>query len=127
VLHSFSATTSNDNLIVKFDVSGLGNVTSANFTVTASADIVIKCINNGGHQPPGLVRTISLRSISGSFPAVNGRTKGTLIIQKPAASEFQSLAPPGMVAVSVDVLAYNNVQLIGPNGQVIKTVATVKS
>jgi hypothetical protein len=120
-LHSSSATVTNDNLTVKFDVSGLGNVTSAQFTLKASQDVLVTCINRGGNQPPGHIRNITIRSVNGTFPAINGRTQGALTIYKPAASAYQYLCPNGFAAVKVDVLAYKNVQLVGPNGQIIKT------
>src|SRR5687767_6533149 len=71
VLHSFTARTSNDSLIVSFSVSGLGNVTSAAFTVRADAEILVRCINNGGNVPPGQIRTISARAKTQTFAARN--------------------------------------------------------
>jgi hypothetical protein len=127
VLHTFSARTTNDSLVVSFSVSGLGNVSSASFTVKADAEILVRCINNGGNVPPGQIRTVTARAKTQSFPARNGRTTGTITIAKPLASEFQSLCPPGFRAVSVDVLAYRNIQLIGPGGVVLKTIAFIAS
>ena len=127
VVHSFSAAAINDSLVVKFSVSGLGNVSTASFTVRADAVIEVKCINNGGNVPPGQIQTVSARSKTQSFPAVNGRTTGMITIPKPLASEFQHLCPPGFKAVSVDVKAYKTVRLIAPNGQILKTVAFISS
>jgi hypothetical protein len=125
-VHTFTVHCVNDALVAEFKVTGLGNVPSANFKLEAEAVLVVTCINRGGNKPPGQIRTISARAKTGTFPVRNGQTTGTLMIAKPSPSEFQHLCPNGFAATEVDVLEYRNIKLIGPSGQVLRTISVVR-
>lgn len=125
-VHYFTAVCQNDNLVTTFKVSGLGNVPSVSFRVLADADVEVTMVNKGGNRPPGLVRTTSARNIGGTFPVRNGQTTGMLTITKAQAAEFQYLAPKGMAATEVNVLAYRNIRLIDASGRVLTTIPYVK-
>ena len=112
----FTAECINDQLIANFKVTGLGKQPSANFTITAEAEVVVTCVNRGGNRPPGQIHTVEGVSATGTFPVRNGQTTGRLVTAELDPEDFQDECPPGMAATEVDVIAFHNVTLTGPGG-----------
>ncbi len=121
----FTAQCINDQLVASFKVTGLGKQTAANFTVAADAEVIVTCVNNGGNRPPGQIHAVEGVSATGRFPVRNGQTTGRLVTAEIDPAIFQDECPPGFASTEVDVIAFHNVRLIGPNGQVLRTLGTV--
>jgi hypothetical protein len=124
-LHYFTAQCVNDTLVADFKVTGLGKQPAAQFTVAAEAEVIVTCVNRGGNRPPGLIRTFTGVSATGEFPVRNGQTTGRLVTAALDPADFQHLCPPGMASTEVDVEAFHNVRLIGPDGTVLANIGTV--
>jgi hypothetical protein len=124
-VQSFTAKCVNGQLVSSFKVTGLGNQPTANFTVAADAVVDVQCINRGGNRPPGQFSTITGVSATGTFPVRNGQTTGSLTTDPLDPSQFDAECPPGFVSDEVDVVEFQNVRLIGPNGQVLASLGTI--
>ena len=122
----FTAECINDQLVASFKVTGLGKQPAANFTVAADAEVIVTCVNRGGNRPPGQIHTVEGVSATGRFRVRNGQTTGRLVTAELDPEDFQDECPPGFASTEVDVIAFNNVRLIGPNGAVLANLGTVE-
>jgi hypothetical protein len=70
-----SVSVSNNTLTIKASIAGLGNVPSADFSLTGSVDVFSRCYNNGGNKPQAdnKQETIAVNQTQ-TFPVRNGRT-----------------------------------------------------
>lgn len=74
-------------LTVSYDVSGLGNVSEACFTVTADSAGCYRCRNNGGNFPVDPNKTQETGTTATSCgPVRNGRARGTIQLTPPAST-----------------------------------------
>jgi hypothetical protein len=128
VVHYFSAQCVNDQLVVDFKVSGLGQLRSAAFTVVAEAEVVVTCVNRGSksQEPAGLIHTATDVAATRTFTVTQGQVTGRLVTVRLDPAQFQDECPPGMAATKVDVLAFHNVRLLDPSGNTIASVGTVE-
>jgi hypothetical protein len=102
------------DLNVTFVETGLGNVSSANITLTATVTSTFGCVNPGnGQQPQGLSSTTTTPTASGTFPARNGQTRGTITLSAPDTPE----CPKPMTGVLVSI-TYSNIQISGAGATV---------
>ena len=69
-------------LVCSYDVSGLGNVSSALGTCGGSSTAVYQCINNGGKNPSAGNKSTSTgeEGTSQQVPVHNGRATGSLTV-----------------------------------------------
>ena len=87
---------SGNTLTVTASIAGLGNVPSANFALTGTADVFSQCYNRGGKNPAADNKdeTITVDE-SGTFPVRNGRTNVTFNITPLSTLD----CPGGQVAI----------------------------
>ncbi len=90
----------NGNLVVTYDISGLGGTTEAVFTLSATLEGHARCKNNGGNCPEAANKfgpaDLSTQGILGVH---NGRARGTVTLT--AATGLS--CPGGQRAVIIDV------------------------
>lgn len=68
-------------LIVAYDVAGLGGATTANWTLTATLDGHARCKNGGGNCPSAANKFGPVdQGAQGTFSVHNGRARGTITI-----------------------------------------------
>ncbi|MGH2755854.1 MAG: hypothetical protein ACRDLB_15670 [Actinomycetota bacterium] len=105
-----TATQSGSTLTVKFKAAGLGNVPTADFTVTGEAVVFSRCYTKSNNKPQAANKqeTAAL-STSGSFPVRNGQTTGTLTLTAPA----PTLVCPRGQRVVTESVSFQNVMLSG--------------
>jgi hypothetical protein len=106
-----SLNTTTGELTVSFKAAGLGNVPSADFTLSADATAVYGCFNNGSNHPQATNKEgPTAVSTSGTFPVRNGQTTGSLTLEPLPNS---SLSCPGNQEVRLISVSYENVTLSG--------------
>src|SRR4051812_18347216 len=77
-----TATVSGNSLTVSWKAAGLGNTaTSANFTLTGSANVRSQCFTKKGNPVNGVPKreTVDV-NVSGDFPVRNGAVTGSLTV-----------------------------------------------
>jgi hypothetical protein len=105
-----SATQSGSSVTVSFKASGLGNVSEANFSLSATATAVYGCFTKSGHHPSDTKKEgPSTATVSGTFPVRNGTTSGSLTLTPPAST----LSCPNGQHVELMSGSYENVTLSG--------------
>jgi hypothetical protein len=97
-------------LTVSFKAAGLGNVETADFTLSGEAVVSSRCYTKSGNKPQAANKqeTASL-STSETFPVRNGQTTGTITLTAP---EPTLECPPGQIRVTESV-TFQNVVLSG--------------
>ena len=77
-----TATVSGNSLTVTWKAAGLGNtVTSADFSLTGTANVTSQCFTKSGNPVNGVPKTESVDvDVSGSFPVRNGSVTGSLTV-----------------------------------------------
>jgi hypothetical protein len=105
-----TATVSGDTLTVEFKAAGLGNAPTADFSLSASANIFSRCYTKKGNKPQAANKqeTVTLSSDE-TFPVSNGQTTGTITLTAPDSTLD---CPPGQVAVTESV-TFEDVVLSG--------------
>ena len=105
-----TATVSGDTLTVRFKAAGLGNVDTADFTLTGDAVVFSRCYTKSGNKPQAANKqeTVSLGTTE-TFPVRNGQTTGTLTLVAP---ESTLECPRGQRVVTESV-TFENVVLSG--------------
>lgn len=73
---------SGNSLTVSWKAAGLGNtVTSANFSLTGTANVTSQCFTKSGNPVNGVPKSETVNvNVSGDFPVRNGQTTGSLTV-----------------------------------------------
>jgi len=92
-----------DSLIITASIAGLGNVPSADFTLTGEVDVFSQCYNKGGNNPAAdnKEETILVNQ-AGTFPVRNGRTNVSFTI-----TPLSTLDCPGNQVVRIESVTYD--------------------
>jgi hypothetical protein len=111
-------TANNGNLVLTYDVSGLGGTSEAAFTLTATLEGHARCKNGGGNCPEAANKfgpsTVGTQGVLG---VRNGRAKGSVTL--PLTTSLD--CPGGQNAVIIDATWTNIVFTV--EGQVLFTAA----
>jgi hypothetical protein len=94
---------SGNSLVITAGIAGLGNVPTANFSLTGTVEVFSQCYNKGGHNPAAdnKQETVSVNETD-TFPVRNGRTNVSFSI-----SPLSTLDCPGKQVVRIDSLTWN--------------------
>jgi hypothetical protein len=94
---------SGNSLVVTFKAAGLGNVPTANFTLTGTVNVFSRCYNKGGNKPQAdnKQETIAVND-SEPFPVSNGQTTGSFTI-----TPLSTLTCPGNQVVKIESVSYD--------------------
>jgi hypothetical protein len=104
---------SNGDLTVSFKAAGLGNVDTADFTLSAdSADAYWQCFTRSGNPVQGVPKKATETDlvVTDKFPVRNGQTTGKLTLSAPAAQDLKCTGNQNARMLSV---TYYNVVLSG--------------
>ena len=98
-----SASVSGNSLVVGFKAAGLGNVPTANFTLSGTVNVFSRCYNRGGNKPQAdnKQETINV-SQSEDFPVRNGQTTGSFTV-----TPLSTLSCPGNQVVRIESVSYD--------------------
>ena len=108
-----SASLSGSTLTVTFKASGLGNISEADFSLSATATATYGCFTKSGHHPSATNKEgPSTATASGTFPVRNGSVSGSLSLSPPAST----LSCPSGQHVELISGSYQDVTLSGPQG-----------
>jgi hypothetical protein len=90
-------------LPVSFKAAGLGNVPSADFTLSGTVNVSSRCFNRGGNKPQAdnKQETISVNQKE-TFPVRNGQTTGSFTV-----TPLSTLACPGNQVVVIESITQN--------------------
>ena len=96
-------TTSGNTLTITASIAGLGNVETADFTLSGTVDVSSRCYTRSGNKPQAANKQETINvSESGTFPVRNGRTNVSFEI-----SPLSTLkCPPGQVTV-IESVSYH--------------------
>jgi hypothetical protein len=96
-------TTSGNTLTITASIAGLGNVPSADFSLTGTVDVSSRCYTKSGNKPQAANKqeTINVDQ-SGTFPVRNGRTDVSFSV-----SPLSTLTCPGGQHVVIESVSYN--------------------
>jgi hypothetical protein len=98
-----TVTINGNALTITASVAGLGDVPSANFTLTGSLDVFAQCYNKGGHNPAADNKEeTNAVDESGTFPVRNGRTNVVFNV-----APLSTLTCPGKQIVVVESVSYD--------------------
>src|SRR6266508_4616463 len=77
-----TATVSGNSLTVSWKAAGLGNtVTSADFSLTGTANVTSQCFTRSGNPVQGVPKSETVDvNVSGTFPVRNGQVTGSLTV-----------------------------------------------
>jgi hypothetical protein len=77
-----TATVSGNSLTVSWKAAGLGNTTtSANFSLTGTANVTSQCFTKSGNPVNGVPKSEKVNvNVSGTFPVRNGQVTGSLTV-----------------------------------------------
>jgi hypothetical protein len=92
-----------NSLVITASIAGLGNVPSADFTLSGEVNVFSQCYNKGGNNPAAdnKEETI-LVDQTDTFPVRNGRTNVSFTI-----TPLSTLECPGNQVVRIDSLTYD--------------------
>lgn len=94
---------SGNTLTVTAGIAGLGNVPSADFTLSGDVEVYSRCYNKGGNKPQADNKQETLAvSQSESFPVRNGRTNVSFSI-----TPLSTLSCPGQQVVVIESVSYD--------------------
>lgn len=90
-------------LTITASIAGLGNVPSANFTLSGTIDVFSQCYNKGGHNPAAdnKEETIAVNE-SADFPVRNGRTNVSFQV-----APLSTLDCPGNQVVRIESVTWD--------------------
>lgn len=94
---------SGTTLTITAGIAGLGNVPSANFSLTGTVDVFSQCYNKGGKNPAAdnKQETVAVNQTA-TFPVRNGRTNVSFTI-----SPLSTLDCPGNQVVVIESITYD--------------------
>lgn len=98
-----SVSVDGNSLLITASIAGLGNVPSANFTLSGDVDVFSQCYNRGGKNPAAdnKEETIAVNQTA-NFPVRNGRTNVSFSI-----SPLSTLDCPGNQVVVIESVTYD--------------------
>lgn len=90
-------------LVISASIAGLGNVPSADFTLSGTVDVSSQCYNRGGKNPAAdnKEETLAVNDTK-EFPVRNGRTNVSFTI-----SPLSTLDCPGGQTVVIESVTYD--------------------
>jgi hypothetical protein len=94
---------SGNSLTVTAGIAGLGNVPSADFSLTGTAEVFSQCYNKGGHNPAAdnKQETVEVAE-SDTFPVRNGRTNVSFTVEP-----LSTLDCPGNQRVVIESVTWD--------------------
>lgn len=94
---------SGNTLVITASIAGLGNVPSADFTLTGTVDVFSRCYNRGGNKPQAdnKQETVNV-SLEDTFEVRNGRTNVTFRV-----TPLSTLTCPGNQVVVIESLSWD--------------------
>jgi hypothetical protein len=94
---------SGNSLTITAGIAGLGNVPSADFTLSGTVDVFSRCYNRGGNKPQAdnKQETINVNS-TGTFPVRNGRTNVSFTV-----TPLSTLTCPGNQVVVIESVSFD--------------------
>lgn len=92
-----------NSLVITASIAGLGNVPSAEFTLSGDVNVFSQCYNRGGKNPAAdnKQETISVNETD-TFPVRNGRTNVSFTI-----TPLSTLDCPGNQVVRIESVTYD--------------------
>src|SRR5215203_3617960 len=102
-------TQSQTAITVTFKAAGLGNVDTADFTLSGTVDVFSRCYNRGGNKPQAdnKQETINVNSTE-TFPVSNGQTTGSFTV-----TPLSTLTCPGNQIVVIESVDFSDLVLSG--------------
>jgi len=98
-----TVTQDGNSLVITASIAGLGNVPSADFTLSGTVDVFSQCYNKGGNNPAAdnKEETIAVNQTD-TFPVRNGRTNVSFTI-----TPLSTLECPGNQVVRIESVTYD--------------------
>lgn len=98
-----TVTQDGNSLVITASIAGLGNVPTANFTLSGTVDVFSQCYNRGGKNPAAdnKQETIAVDQTE-EFPVRNGRTNVLFTI-----TPLSTLNCPGNQVVRIESVTYD--------------------
>jgi hypothetical protein len=98
-----TVTQDGNSLIVSASIAGLGNVPTADFTLSGDVTVFSQCYNKGGNNPAAdnKEETIQVNQTE-TFPVRNGRTNVSFTI-----TPLSTLTCPGNQVVRIESVTYD--------------------
>lgn len=98
-----TVTQDGNSLVITASIAGLGNVPSADFTLSGDVTVFSQCYNRGGNNPAAdnKEETISVNQTE-TFPVRNGRTNVSFTI-----TPLSTLDCPGNQVVRIESVIYD--------------------
>lgn len=92
-----------NSLVITASIAGLGNVPSADFTLSGEVNVFSQCYNKGGHNPAADNKEETLLvNETDTFPVRNGRTNVSFTI-----TPLSTLDCPGNQVVRIESVTYD--------------------
>jgi len=107
------ASTSGNSLTVTFKAAGLGNISTADFSLVGTVEVSSRCFTKSGNKPQAANKqeTIEVNSTE-TFPVRNGQTTGSFTI-----TPLSTLSCPKGQRVVIEGVTYD-LTVQGPGGLV---------
>jgi hypothetical protein len=103
IVGSPSATVSGNTLTLSASVAGLGNASSATFTLQGPVTVSSRCYTKSGNKPQAANKQETINvSQTETFPVRNGRTNATFTV-----TPLSTLQCPGGQHVVIESVTYN--------------------
>lgn len=98
-----TVTQDGNSLVITASIAGLGNVPTADFTLSGEVDVFSQCYNKGGNNPAAdnKEETIQVNQTD-TFPVRNGRTNVSFTI-----TPLSTLECPGNQVVRIESVTYD--------------------
>jgi hypothetical protein len=98
-----TVTEDGNSLVITASIAGLGNVPSADFTLSGDVNVFSQCYNRGGNNPAAdnKEETIEVNQTA-TFPVRNGRTNVSFTI-----TPLSTLDCPGNQEVRIESVTYD--------------------
>ena len=112
IVGSPSATVSGNTLTLSASVAGLGNASSATFTLQGPVTVSSRCYTKSGNKPQAANKqeTIAVNQTD-DFPVRNGQTTGSFTV-----TPLSTLTCPGGQHVVIESVDFSDLVLTGPGG-----------
>lgn len=92
-----------NSLVITASIAGLGNVPSANFTLTGDVTVFSQCYNRGGKNPAADNKQETMSVVQqGTFPVKNGRTNVSFTV-----TPLSTLTCPGGQVMRIESVTYD--------------------
>jgi hypothetical protein len=98
-----SITESGNSLVISFKAAGLGNVPSADFSLSGTVDVSSRCYTKSGNKPQAANKQETINvSQTKTFAVSNGQTTGSFTI-----TPLSTLTCPGGQHVVIESVTYD--------------------